>query len=129
MKKALTALLPLIFSGGSVALYYMCIVYLENKDYEAPYVGAGLAILAVIVWAVFIVPIYSVLYTLLLKKCKNTALFVFYNVLVISVTPLFFFFGLVPEIIIAFVVFGVWVAIWNVIPVLIRKEKAPSAPS
>lgn len=127
MKRIKKYIYPLIFSIGFIA-FWGATVTIINATSEG-YGGLGLGLLILFVWILIVIPIHNIRYSKLIIDEKLKFLFSAYNSLLIIATHILPF-NLRGEESIS-IAFGVWVIIWNVVPLLLRfisvkNEEKPS---
>lgn len=127
MKKAKKYIYPFIFSICFFLTYKILEIVLKIVLPYGSYAGLVYAGIALILWVSVLTPIYSIKYSMLIRKEKLKLLFAVYNPLAISFCYTFPFLEMAGKssfsgILKIAVFLFIWVAIWTFIPLLIRLD-------
>lgn len=118
MRKLKKYIYPIIFS---VAFLISCVavaIIIDLTFAQGDYGGLGLAMLFLLVWIMFVLPIYCARYCKIIVDEKLKLLFLAYNSLLIVVSHILpFNLKDEPTIIILFIF---WVLFWSAVPILSR---------
>lgn len=119
MSKIKKYIYPIIFPIVFIALYILSVLVLGTVLSAGNYAGAAIAIMIIIGWALFAVPFYCVRYSKIIIDEKLKFLFAAYNCLAIIAVPLAIL-NFDDDTYPYYYIFILWVAFWNVLPLILR---------
>lgn len=122
MKKAKKYIYPFIFSICSYLFYIILAITINALYTPDNYGGLAIALVLILLWLLLSVPIYSVIYSKIIKNEKRKFLFAVYNAVVISLSYILPF-CLEEETYIYGSIFFAWVLCWNFLPFIWLKEE------